>query len=381
MDADNEEYSVFLTAPYVSSLLEMVLCGRWEEMTLQLCSPQEPLPLKSLGFLLSYVCAIPESPLVIFKTILEVGGSEAAAFTDSDGSTPLHLAVMQADTRPELIQLLVDAAPKTVRQRDIEGLLPIEILTQKILMKEERLRYIITHEQSATEPSRTGRIIEANWQCAYILVTAQGRRNILSSPAIENNNNNRDHHYHHHADDAADQEDDQEGVNNNDSNDDAAAVPARQLMLHACLKASDIPLALIERAMKRYHDQLHELDELGNLPLHLVAAQSQAGDDNDTDTEDLLGEILNAYQPAASVRNNNGAMPLDLAIASGRQWETGIRKLLQVHPDALVETTVSHIPDTLWPLVFATLLRHDAPSLVFGMLAAKPGLVRCHASD
>jgi hypothetical protein len=43
-------------------------------------------------------------------------------------------------------------------------------------------------------------------------------------------------------------------------------------MLHACFD-NDIPLALIERAMKRYHDQLEEMRRAGPPPLHLVAAQ------------------------------------------------------------------------------------------------------------
>jgi ankyrin repeat protein len=356
-----EELSVF--GPYVSSLLDMVLQERWEEITMHLCSSQEPLPLKSLGVLLCAACLLPETPLVILKKILAVGGSEAASFTDNNARTPLHIAVLEAaDTRPELIQLLVDAAPEASRYRDVEGLLPIEILTQKILMKEERLRYITHHPVS----SRTGRDLEANWQCAYILVRAQDRQGVASSPTSESNLDPVTglSSIHGGEEDGGGGE----GTNN------GAAPAARQPMIHACLKANDIPLALIELALKRYHDQLEELDELGNLPLHLVAAQAD-------DTDDLLVGILNAYQSAACVQNNNGDMPLDLAIASGRRWETGIGKLLQVNPEALMESTVSNIPDNLHPLVFATLLQHDATSLVFGLLTSKPGLVRCHAFD
>jgi hypothetical protein len=358
MDAKEES----VLDPYVSFLLNMVFQERWEELTMHLSSPQENLPLKSLGVLLCAACILPESPLASFKSILAVGGSEAASFTDYNTRTPLHIAILEAaDSRPELIQLLVGTAPEAARQRDSEGLLPIEILTQKILMKEERLRYITHHPVS----SRTGRDLEANWQCGYILVkAAQGPKqgqglSLASNPTFET----------YLGSDGVDGKDkeDGEGTNNN-----AAMLPARQLMLHACLKANDIPLALIERAMKRYHDQLDEIDELGDLPLHLVAAQGQAADD----TDDLLGEILKAYPPAACVRNNDGAMPLDLAMASGRRWETGIQKLLQVNPEALWETTASNIPDSLYPLVFATLLHHDATSLVFGILTAKPGLAR-----
>jgi ankyrin repeat protein len=349
----------------------LVLQNRWEEITMQLSSsPQKPLSLKNLGYLLCTALIMPEMSQVCFKTILAVGGSEAASFTDESARTPLHIAALEvADvTSPELIQLLVDAAPEAARQRDVEGLLPIEMLTHKILMKEERLRYITHHPVS----SRTGRDLEANWQCAYILVRAtQGQKQGLasSSPTTESHLDQVTGISSRHGVDV-EEEEEEESTNN-------AAIPARQLMLHACLKANDIPLALIERAMKRYHDQLEEIDELGDLPLHLVAAQGQADDK----TDDLLDEILNAYPPAACVRNNNGAMPLDLAIASGRRWETGIEKLLQVNPEALLESTVSNIPDNLYPLVFFTLLQHDATSLVFGMLTAKPGLVRSMQLD
>lgn len=333
---DAAEESVF--DPYVSSLLDMVLLSQWEEIAIHLSSPQEALPLKILGLIL---CALLES----------------------------------SDTRPELIQLLVDTAQTAVRQRDMEGLLPIEILTQNILMKEERLRYITHHPVSY----RTGRDLEANWECAYILVraAAQGTQGqgIESSPYTSESHLDQritglsSNSHGVEGDEDEDDHGDGDGTDNN-----AAIIPTRKFMLHACLKANDIPLALIERAMKRYHDELDVIDELGDLPLHLVAAQGQAADDAD----DLLGEILNAYPPAACARNNIGAMPLDLAIASGRRWETGIGKLLQVNPEALVESAVSHIPDNLYPLAFAILLQHDAASLVFGMLTAKPGLVRSY---
>jgi hypothetical protein len=369
MDANEEKYVPL--DPYISSLLDMVLEERWDEITMHLCAPREPLPLKSLGILLCAACLIPETPLVSFQTILAVGGKQAASFTDDSARTPLHLAVTEgaADTRPEIIQLLVRVAPETALLRDVEGLLPIEILTQKILVKEERLRYVPPHLESA----RAARL-EANWQCAYMLVKAGSERSSTTPTTFEQQS---------HTLDLVGEQD--------NTNHAAILLPApathRQLMLHACLKpkhnnTSSIPLALIKRAMKRYHDQLSEVDELdgsGNLPLHLIAEQAPEEDVDDDDTDDdLLGEILNAYPPAACVRNTAGATPLDLAIASGRHWETGIGKLLQANPEALWESTVYNISDNLHPLVFATLLRHDAVSLVFGMLRAKPDLVRCH---
>jgi ankyrin repeat protein len=365
MDAKEE----YVLDPYVSSLLDMVLHERWEEINTHLSSPQEPLPLKSVGVLLCAACILPEIPQESFQTILAVGGSEAASFTDNNMRNPLHIAILEAaDSRPELIQLLVETAPEAAQQRDVEGLLPIEILTQKILMKEERLRYI-THRPVS---SRTGRDLQANWQCAYILVKAAQRKQrqrqekgkeLASIPTTERNLDI------HGVDDEKEDKDDGDG---DGSNHNAAMIPARHLMLHACLKANNIPLALVERAMKRHHDQLEEIDELGDLPLHLVAAQGQADDTED----DLLGEILKAYPPAACVRNNHGALPLDLAMASGRRWETGIEQLLQVNPEALIESTVSVIPDNLYPRIFATLLQHDTTSLVFGILSANPGLAR-----
>jgi ankyrin repeat protein len=338
-----------------------------------LCAPQErPLPLKSLGILLHAACLIPETPLVSFQTILQVGGKQAASFTDDSARTPLHMAVLEgaADMRPEIIQLLVEVAPEATRQRDAEGLLPIEILTQKILMKEERQRYVQPHRISASAAR-----LEANWQCAYMLV----RASMSSSSPTTCEQSPLEHQAVTDGVDGAEEEG-AENDDNGEGSNDTAILPVtrpRQLMLHACLKPNDmsIPLALIKRAMKRYPDELSVVDELdgGNLPLHLIAQQADADD-----TDDLLGEILNAYPPAACVRNRDGATPLDLAIQSGRQWETSIGTLLQANPNALWESTVYDIFDNLHPLVFATLLRHDAASLVFGMLRAKPGLVRCH---
>jgi hypothetical protein len=338
--------------PYLSLLIDMIFEDELDQVSRRLLTTENlPVPLSSLGIILNAACCKPDTSVDHFQAVLSVGGQAAASFADQYSRTPLHVAVRHLARPAAVVQLLVDAAPDTVLRRDAEGLLPIDILTQKILMKEERLRYL-SHRAGA----RDRQALDSTWQCAFILAMAQGP--LVVPTEIDRVNG-------------------QEADNEN-----APVAPLRPLVLHACLKANDIPLALIERGMKRYHDQLQEPDCQGNLPLHLVTAKAPPDVqlDGEEDSDDLLGEILYSHQAAASVRNLAGAMPLDLAIASGRLWETGISKLLHAHPKALAETTVSTVPDSLFPLLFGKLVQQDALSVAFATLVAKPSVIRSNRS-
>ena len=127
------------------------------------------------------------------------------------------------------------------------------------------------------------------------------------------------------------------------------------------------------------------MDHEGNLPLHVVAdlrrqpAPQTTQDDDDDDDDDEAGEsslhllrkILRQHPGAASVRNHAGWLPIDLAIASGRRWETGIELLLDAYPLAGLDRRFT-LPEH-YPLLFDELLnRKNRPSTVFALLKNNP---------
>lgn len=140
-------------------------------------------------------------------------------------------------------------------------------------------------------------------------------------------------------------------------------------MIHACVAATKIPLSLIEQAIRRFADQqLAMADSRGNLPLHLVAAKKVGNrtnaanvhgvsDNYDNEDTDILNEIFVRYPKASEIVNNDGLLPIDLAIGVGRRWETGLSCLLKANPKGLAENlSRREIPPIHFPTIFSALL-------------------------
>ena len=197
-----------------------------------------------------------------------------------DGQLPLHAAVSCRSPNLELIRLLLTTDPSTALVRETtSGLLPIELVANHIIAKEEAERYQKKLKKSATTTSHL------HWECAHLLAVQHGTRysSVSNSPPL----------------------------------------------LHACVAAGDdIPVALVEKALKRYKNQALLPDSEGNLPLHLVVADWPR-------TESIFFPKLLALAPqAAAVTNHAGCLPLHLALVRNRSWTT-IRKLLLAHPPSV----------------------------------------------
>lgn len=84
-----------------------------------------------------------------------------------------------------------------------------------------------------------------------------------------------------------------------------------------------------------------ELDEEGNLPLHVMASRRHESSimcehaDNVTEEEGMYRALLDSYPDAASMKNRRGCYPLELAIQSKKTWRGGVRTLLHANPSAL----------------------------------------------
>ena len=158
----------------------------------------------------------------------------------------------------------------------------------------------------------------------------------------------------------------------------------QQPMVHACLQAVNFPMALTERAMKRYIEQLGQADAEGDLPLHILMARHAPAVPPESEEGDgdmfllLLGKLVSLYPAAAKECNHQRQIPLDVAIASGRRWRTGIRQLLEVHPAGIESRG---IPVRVYPLILEKMIREEQfHNMVFGILQGKPELY-AHQQD
>lgn len=141
------------------------------------------------------------------------------------------------------------------------------------------------------------------------------------------------------------------------------------------------PPEMIRLAMSVYPDQVKEMDEDGNLPIHIAATASSFlpptesnGSGNNSDEESsflsflstLSGDrdaypfnkvirmLLHTYPEAAKIpHGQTGRLPLILAIDAGqRTMDDGIRALLEAYPAALESRKLDH---RLYPTILALL--------------------------
>lgn len=315
----------------------------------------------------------------------DVGGSNWKIGSDSYASV---LMVFGA---------ILEVCPKAVNIRDDFGDLPIDVLARIILMKEESFKYASSGRIVFNDDERLSRYntyIEVekelleSWELAKFLVMAHCR-------LCDNNYGNEISWIYQ------DQIHSWKELEKSISNETALS----KQFIHGCLIAPDIPLSLVEHALRRFgNEQLTVPDSNGNLPLHLVSAKTIGVRDSDldgvaTDPDDeedevdtsynyLLNVFIQRYPDAASVSNNDGCIPLDLAIRAGRKWETGIRSLLHVNPLGLTHNlTKTKLPFNRFPMIMASLSNSDRSEsswisyVIFSILMSNPDLTKRNRLD
>ena len=315
-DGDLED--MFSVNLFIDEIVGLVQKENWDEVLNQL--QQEAHRQLSMpesfhrlgGIVMGSACYKESVPLLLYQVVIEVTGTEAATYQDAGLRTPLHMVLMYLD-RPDIVQFLVETAPNTVHMHDHGGLCPIDILSQKILMKEERMRYLKkavvesspsqVNEQEKQQLDAERKLLQDCWECARVLCLAHGGE-LQSNPKLP--------------------------------------------LLHSCcLGYGDIPLSLLQSTLRKNRFQLRLQDDLRReSPLHIIArrfvVRIQDDDDEEEDESSLLEEICNAHPQAAGVVNGNGQYPLDLAIAAGRKWRSGCRCLAKAYPLALLHDVQLH---------------------------------------
>jgi ankyrin repeat protein len=139
----------------------------------------------------------------------------------------------------------------------------------------------------------------------------------------------------------------------------------RQNLVFACLclhrKNVRLPPAFIRRVLRQVPEQVGQMDEDGNYPLHveagipmekmslLDALWPRCCDGECARRAGILRLLLDIYPQAASQRNSAGYFPLALMVQNGRSWDSTFTWLLRVHPqafhwvDGVAPQTVPHI--------------------------------------
>jgi len=321
--------------------------------------------LSFYGSLLSMVCSVETiaSPTTLrhIQSLLQEF-PEAAHYCDPQtGRTALHEAIeghRVPSMQPALVRMLVETNPAIVRVRDSEELsMPIDSLAGVALMREERLKYLTKSVDSRRDTSlqEVERDLENIWNCARYLVL---------DPALFD----RD-------------------------------IP----VLHALLAgarggASNVPMSLLEQVAR--YQSLAQADWEGNLPLHIIcdlrrrpqqqmdtnADENDDGDDEEEDEEvpgesslHLLRKILQNYPAAAQMRNHADQLPVDLAIESGRRWETGIALLVEAYPLAGLDRRFA---TQHYPLVLDQLLnQRHCTETVYSLLSSNPKALTVYKVD
>jgi hypothetical protein len=380
--------------------------------------PKDTDLLEPHYLVLTTLCRNPHAPIHLYRHILSY--MDPASISDQDDTfvrTPLH-HLMEHSHRPDVLSVLLQAAPTSIHVTDLEGLRPIDIVTQTILMWEERQKYQNHVNNSDNDTIHNGdteneinyeehehrRTRSASSPLPFTTATTSTSTSNSDIDSQHNDqNNNHNIHIHHREHDCwecvrrilvahAQQ---------------AHASVSYNLDLphvHACLASPDIPYALKDRVLRLYGPRswLQCIPPHGT-PLHWIAAEcmdttnkngsttlSTAINGNNSmnatssitassvshhasrpfhNDDEWLLPVLHACPAAAAVRNDHGALPLDVAVAAGRTWSTGCRELLEAYPAALNKYQAQ------WSVLVPLLVQRKCTTIVWVLLTSHPNWV------
>eukprot|EP00521_Asterionellopsis_glacialis_P015538 CAMPEP_0195309454 /NCGR_PEP_ID=MMETSP0707-20130614/38746_1 /TAXON_ID=33640 /ORGANISM="Asterionellopsis glacialis, Strain CCMP134" /LENGTH=456 /DNA_ID=CAMNT_0040373751 /DNA_START=492 /DNA_END=1862 /DNA_ORIENTATION=+ len=121
-------------------------------------------------------------------------------------------------------------------------------------------------------------------------------------------------------------------------------------VVHALAK-TNCPEEVARLAVALYPAQTKERDEDGLLPLHIAAASPSYTSTSMPESNDMSSNtsnvssgpapammkvLLQKYPRAAQCTDPQGRLPLYVALASGKTWDTGVQILVQACPDVLL---------------------------------------------
>ena len=106
----------------------------------------------------------------------------------------------------------------------------------------------------------------------------------------------------------------------------------RAELLHAAASTDFCAVGFMERLLRDYSQQM-TLQIDGMTPLHIILEKSEV-------SSDVLKMMIEAAPTAASIRYKD-EFPFQQACRRGYMWETGLKELLDAHPDAIQANDLS----------------------------------------
>ena len=268
---------------------------------------------------LRYACGYASKEVVEF---LIDATPMAARLLDSDGLLPLHIAIKNRRS-PSIIQKLVEAYPEAINQYthclrslshdedddEIDRKTPLQLLCMKW---NDDLSANINHLEYLAKGMDCDGLSTLKGSLYSFLKT------LFQTVQANIDDTNSDHLQH-----------------------------SFQFPLHQTIELDNeiLPPIFKEFIIIILCEQDASLkDSRGNLPLHLAAAQT--GEESN-----LIPLLLDRYPEASAISNEEGRLPLSLAIESGKSWDKGgIRRLVKEAPQVLC---IRDVKTHLYPFMLA----------------------------
>ena len=287
---------------------------------------------------LHITCSSQHASVHVIRVLLEGGIPSQTEMRDVDGDTPLH-AACRCGAPIEVLEVLLQANPRAVRERDYEGLTPLLRLWVRyfVILGDDVI-------QSVKGPGDlTGELGEA-WSKTELLLK-YAYHGLYGTEELASGGIPRTTKGFPAA---------QAGT---------AAPHCTQQIVHA-VAAVDCPRPVVKIATTIYPRQIEERNEVGLTPLMIAAStpifkvrdlsdegylledrihgditdsdeDNQDDDDNSGQQPSVIGILLQASAESACVPDPEGRLPLHLALASGKRWNQGVKDLIECYSDAL----------------------------------------------
>ena len=334
---------------------------------------------------------------------------------DVDGDTPLH-AACRCGAPIEVIEVLLHANPHAVRERDYEGLTPLLRLWVRyfVILGDDVIQNVKGPGDFVGELGEAWSKTELLLRCAYhgvppscanVFIREEGPPEEQQLPAGEQPQQQQqqplvslqEQQY------AADLKSGGIPGITKGLSYQAGAFNTSFQAVHAAA-AVDCPRPVVKIATIIYPHQADEKDQNGLTPL-LIAARApifkvrdlsdegylledrihgdnvaDGDENNDNENDDnspgqpsVIEILLSASELAACVPNPEGRLPIHLALECGKQWNQGIKDIIQCYPEALC------IPDSrtgLVPFQIAATTTAVDLTTVFEVVRYNPSLLQ-----
>ena len=305
---------------------------------------------------LHITCSSQHASVHVVRVLLDGGHKLQSSMRDVDGDTPLH-AACRCGAPIEVLEVLLEANPDAVCERDYEGLTPLLRLWVRyfVILGDDVIQGVKGPADLTGELGEAWNNTELLLQCAHSLKKTK--------------------------------------------QDDQAPPQYTFRTVHAA-SAVDCPRPVVKIAAIIQPNHLEQKDENGMTPL-LIAAQAPIfkvrdlsdegylledrihGDDTyneATNEEDpdcsqpsVIDILVDAGPNGACIPDTHGRLPLHLAIESGKRWSEGVKAILEAYPDALSQVDVK---TSLLPFMQAASVEQPDCGTIFDLLRKDPSLVK-----